>query len=78
MIFEHRETGLQVVVHIREETHDVRDLDNRRIKHPALVQKRIETESGQPVVASNLDDAHELRAIKVLTTQGEVEMFLVE
>lgn len=69
MIFQHPETGLQIVVKEKKEYCEYEDLNGYHIS--ILDQISLETEAGQPALPATESDYHDLRSVKIYTNQND-------
>jgi hypothetical protein len=76
MIFEHAETGVQIVVYetVEQIKYEMSDGTGGYVDG----KKELTTESGQPCIPASADDVHDLRAIDILTAKGKVRMIRVD
>jgi hypothetical protein len=76
MIFEHIETGLQILVFEVESKREEVNAKGEIIEF--IDRKELKTESGQPCEPWGNDDVHQLLSIRVITRTREIRLFRVK
>lgn len=75
MLFEHKETGIQITVNVEIEYETFENLwgETRKIE----MGKKLTTPSGQSITPWSEDDNHKLLAVCVMTRVGQVKFIKV-